>query len=98
MNHHDEEMTDVVVVLDGKGPGSVDAAIKALKEIGLSVSDVNQEEGVIEGSIESDRVPKLKGVPGVTYVRSVFSYTADYPVGDPRDKDLADDSDETEDE
>jgi hypothetical protein len=98
MNHHDAEMTDVVVVLDCKDPESVDAATKGLKELGLSVSDVNREAGVIEGSIESNHVPQLKNVPGVTYVRSIFSYTADFPVGDPRDKDLADDSDETEDD
>ena len=98
MNHHDAEITDVVVVFDCKGQEAVEAAMTRLKEMGLSISDVNHDEGVVEGSIESERVPQLKTVPGVAYVRSVFTYTADYPVGDPRDKDLVDDSDETEDE
>jgi hypothetical protein len=87
MNHHDAEITEVVVVLDGKGDDSVNQAIGRLKELGLQVSDTKSDEGVIEGTIDASRVSDLKTVPGVCYVRSVFSYTADYPPGDPRDKD-----------
>lgn len=87
MNHHDAEITDVVVVLDGKGQKPIDDAVGQLKSLGMEVVDVNAEEGVIEGSIDSARVSDLKTVVGVCYVRSVFTYTADYPTGDPRDKD-----------
>jgi hypothetical protein len=91
MNHHDEEITDVVVVLDCKGQVAIDKAVEQLKGMGMEVIDVNVDEGVIEGSVESARVPDLKKVDGVCYVRSVFTYTADFPVGDPRDKDKAPD-------
>ena len=87
MSHHDADITEVVVVLDGKGSESVDQALGKLKSAGLQVSDIKPEEGVVEGCIDSSRVSDLKTVPGVCYVRSVFSYTADYPPGDPRDKD-----------
>jgi hypothetical protein len=87
MNHHDAEITEVVVVLDGKGDESVGQALGKLKELGLQVYNTRSDEGVIEGSIDASRVSELKSVPGVCYVRSVFSYTADYPPGDPRDKD-----------
>lgn len=87
MNHHDAEISEVVVVLDCKGQEAADGALGKLKEIGLIVSNINPDEGVIEGCIESTCVQDLKFVPGVCYVRSVFSYTADYPPGDPRDKD-----------
>ncbi|HEY8749852.1 MAG TPA: hypothetical protein VIM11_17850 [Tepidisphaeraceae bacterium] len=87
MNHHDAEITDVVVVLDGNGAKMMDAAVKSLKDFGLEVSNINTDEGVIEGSIDADKVAQLKNVAGVCYVRSVFTYTADYPCGDPRDKD-----------
>lgn len=87
MNHHDAEITEVVVVLDGKGDDSIAQAMGKLKELGLQVYGTKPEEGVIEGSIDASRVHDLKSVPGVCYVRSVFSYTADYPPGDPRDKD-----------
>ena len=88
MNHHDAEITDVVVVLDCKEQDPIDKAVEQLKGLGMEVVDVNVDEGVIEGSIESARVHDIKSVQGVCYVRSVFTYTADFPVGDPRDKDL----------
>jgi hypothetical protein len=87
MNHHDAEITDVVVVLDGQGGKSIDAAVASLKQLGMEVGSINNGEGVIEGSIDTAKVHDLKAVPGVCYVRSVFSYVADYPAGDPRDKD-----------
>lgn len=87
MNHHDAEMTDVLVVLDEQGQKSIDATLGKLKEAGMAVMDVNAGEGVVEGNIDSAKVHGLKNVPGVCYVRSVFSYTADFPTGDPRDKD-----------
>jgi hypothetical protein len=87
MNHHDAEITDVVVVLDGQGAKALDSAVDSLKKLGLEVSTVNNDEGVIEGSIDTSKVNDLKAVPGVCYVRSVFTYTADFPTGDPRDQD-----------
>ena len=87
MNHHDAEITDVVIVLEGKTATCIDDSINQFKAIGLEVVDVNLEECVIEGSIETGKVTELKKVPGVSYVRSVFTYTADYPCDDPRDKD-----------
>ena len=97
MNHHDAEITDVVVVLDGQGAKSIDSAVATLKQLGLEVCTVRNEEGVIEGSIDTQKVPTLKTVPGVCYVRSVFTYTADYPAGDPRDKDGPEATIETDD-
>jgi hypothetical protein len=87
MNHHDAEITDVVIVLEDKSSCSIDESISKCKALGLEVVDVNVDECVIEGSIDAARVGELKKVPGVSYVRSVFSYTADYPSDDPRDKD-----------
>lgn len=87
MNHHDAEITDVVVVLDSKACEAIDQAAGRLKELGMAVAEVKADEGVIEGSIDTNKVSDLKNVPGVCYVRSVFSYVADYPPGDPRDKD-----------
>jgi hypothetical protein len=91
MNHHDEEISDVIVVLDEKGAEAMQAVCALLKEAGLSVDQTREDEGVVEGSICTDRLAKLKSVSGVAYVRSVFTYTADYPAGDPRDKDGVED-------
>ena len=87
MNHHDAEITEVVCVLDCKGEQPVNEVLGKLKEMGLQVFNTNSDEGVIEGTIDASRVHELKSVPGVCYVRSVFSYTADFPAGDPRDLD-----------
>ena len=97
MNHHDAEIADVIIVLSGQGQQEVDAATAKLKEFGLEVVDVNADEGVIEGSCDANQVHHLKAVPGVSYVRSVFTYTADYPPGDPRDQDGPDTQPERED-
>ena len=91
MNHNDAEITDVIIVLELEGQPAVDDCLGTLKGLGLAVADVNAEEGVIEGSVEAHRVDELKKVRGVRYVRSVFTYTADFPAGDPRDLDGAED-------
>jgi len=98
MNHHDAEITDVVVVLDENGVKAIDSAVQAFKGMGMEICSVKNEDGVVEGSIDSAKVHDLKSVPGVCYVRSVFSYTADYPPGDPRDKDGAEPAPETDDD
>jgi hypothetical protein len=98
MNHHDAEMTDVIVVLTDAAAQEVDASVQLLSSAGLSVSDVNKDEGVVEGSILADKVHQLNAVQGVRYVRNVFSYTADYPAGDPRNCDPEDEYCETDDD
>ena len=77
----------MIIVLDEKGCAAIQIACQCLKEVGLTIDEVKQDEGVVEGSICTDKVHHLKAVSGVAYVRSVFTYTADYPTGDPRDQD-----------
>jgi hypothetical protein len=98
MNHHDAEMTDVVVVLTDAAAQDFDASVTLLSSAGLSVSDVNKDEGVVEGSCLADKVHALNAVQGVRYVRNVFSYTADFPTGDPRNCDPDDGLCETDDD
>jgi len=90
MIHHDAEMTDVVAVLDCPLE-RVEEIVGKLKQAGLDCINVDSDERVVEGCIESSKVHDLQKVECVRYVRSVFSFTADYPVGDPRDKDLVED-------
>jgi len=91
MGHQDAELSDVMIVLvDEPGMTTQDAANK-LAELGLFVCDVNEIEGMVEGTIETIKVGSLKTVEFVKYVRNVFSYVADYPLGDPRNLDKDDD-------
>lgn len=97
MNHHDADIAEVIIVLSNQGQPAVDWAVTKLKECGLEIVDVNAEEGVVEGSCDANKVQELKKVPGVNYVRSVFTYVADFPSGDPRDQDGPDTQPERED-
>jgi hypothetical protein len=84
MSHEEAELSDVVIVLlDDPGMTIADAA-KKLTEQGLSVSDIDESNGVVEGTIETVKLPQLKKLTFVKYVRDVFNYVADFPAGDPR--------------
>lgn len=87
MNHHDAEISDVVVVLQDIDEQRVKEVIDQLKTAGLQVSSIDNDTGTIEGSVDAGKVGELKKIKGVSYVRSVMTYTADYPPGDPRDLD-----------
>ncbi len=98
MNHRDAEITDVIVVLDDLSTEQTSQAVEKLKKCGLEVTRVDDEQSVVEGSIDSAKVHDLKDVDCVRYVRSIFTYTADYPAGDPRDKDGPDSQTDYDDE
>jgi hypothetical protein len=87
MNHHDADLTDVIVVLEPERDVTMDKAVAQLKDLGLSVSETDEENDVVEGTIASDKVKSLQKLAFVKYVRNVFNYTADYPPGDPRNLD-----------
>lgn len=87
MNHHDAEISDVVVVLQDIEEQRAKEVIEQLKTAGLQVSSIDNDTGTIEGSVDAGKVGELKKIKGVSYVRSVMTYTADYPPGDPRDLD-----------
>lgn len=87
MNHCDAEISDLVVVLKGDYAERQDEADGMLRGVGMEIRSVDQDNGVVEGSIESKHLLALKNLPCVEYVRSVFTYMADYPPDDPRDKD-----------
>jgi hypothetical protein len=95
MGHRDAELSDVVVVLKDEHGMAFADAVASLRSFGLSVSDVVEDEGVIEGTIQSEKVKSLETLVIVECVRCVFSYTANYPPGDPRNLD-PDDNPESE--
>ena len=86
--HQDAYISDVVVVVECCDDATFDKVLAQTKELGLDVRELRRDEHVIEGTIESSKLVDLDNIPGVEYVRSVFTYVADYPPGDPRDRDL----------
>jgi hypothetical protein len=83
----DANISDIVVVLDKRWEDKLADALVVLKEHGMEVRDADDDNNVVEGTIESYKLHELEKLDCVDYVRRVFSYDANYPPGDPRDRD-----------
>ena len=86
-NYQDAFISDVVATLEESPQRSLDQIIADLKKAGMEITDVNKDQCVVEGSVPSSKVHEIDHMPGVEYVRTMFTYVADYPPGDPRDLD-----------
>jgi hypothetical protein len=83
----DAYMSEIVAVIDDAHCDKLDEMVQTLKDAGVEVSKVNPNEGVVEGLVDAGKVKMIDDLPGVDYVRTVFTYAANYPPGDPRDRD-----------
>jgi hypothetical protein len=90
MSHCDAYMSDVTVVLDKRWENDLAGAVKMLQDAGLQVRNADDDNSVVEGTIETSKVHDLQKLDAVDYVRTTFSWIADYPCGDPRDLDKVD--------
>ena len=52
-----------------------------MRLFGVEVFSFDADEGVVNGSVETYKLPELEKVDCVNYVRSVMTYIADYPPG-----------------
>jgi hypothetical protein len=85
----DAQMSDIVVVLDKAWENDLSGAVTRLKACGMEVCKMDDDLSVVEGQIESCKVHDLEKLDCVDYVRKVFTWNANYPPGDPRDRDGA---------
>jgi hypothetical protein len=86
-NHRDAEITEMVVVLDKRWEAKLPDAVQQLKALGVEIYSADDDNSVVEGCVESHKVPEIEKLDCVDYVRKVMTYIVDYPPGDPRDKD-----------
>jgi hypothetical protein len=86
-NYQDAFISDIVATLDETPERTLDQIIADLKKAGMEITDINKDQCVVEGSVASSKVHEIDHMPGVEYVRTMFTYVADYPPGDPRDQD-----------
>jgi len=93
-NHSDAEITEVVIVLNTAYENRMAEAVGKLKATGMEVDSTDEENNVIDGTIESSKLEGLRKLDCVNYVRTVMTYIADYPSSDPRDKDGVEDDDD----
>jgi len=82
----DMRISDVVVTLDKRWEDNLADAVNCLKKAGLEVREAYDDNSVVEGTIECGMVHDLEKLDCVDYVRTVFTYDADFPAGDPRDR------------
>ena len=83
----DASLSEVVVILDAAYADRLGEAVAQLEQLGLQISSADDDHSVVEGVIDSSKLTELKALPCVDYVRRVFTYDANYPPGDPRDRD-----------
>jgi hypothetical protein len=93
-NHSDAEITEVVVVLSTHYENRMAEAVEILKAAGMEIDSADDDNDVINGEIESCKLDDLRKIECVNYIRTVMTYIADYPPGDPRNKDGAEDDDD----
>ncbi|MGA3065827.1 MAG: hypothetical protein ABSF29_03155 [Tepidisphaeraceae bacterium] len=85
MDAQDAELADVVVILADPLPLRLEEAVEQLRGAGLTVDDVDAENGAIEGTTQVGLIKPIQSMPFVKYVRKVFEYTAEPPSPDPSD-------------
>ena len=85
----DMRISDVIVTLDKRWEENLGGAVKMLKGAGLDIREAYDHNSVVEGTIECGKVHGLEKLDCVDYVRTVFTYDANFPAGDPRDTDGA---------
>jgi hypothetical protein len=87
MPFNDAQMSDVTIVLDKRWESDLAGAVEILKQHGVNVRKADDDNSVVEGTCETAKVHVLQKLDCVDYVRTTFSWIADYPAGDPRDQD-----------
>lgn len=73
------EMLDVIVTLDVSAPADIPPVLAELKSLGLGIVKVDEQNGVVEGSIAAAKLATLRRAHRVRYVRPRFEYVAKPP-------------------
>ncbi|HET6250987.1 MAG TPA: hypothetical protein VFE47_25080 [Tepidisphaeraceae bacterium] len=91
MEHQDAEVSDITIVLKKECADKFNATVEQVKNLDMTVESTDADNGVIEGTVPADKLSHIRAWPCVEYVRVDFTYIADYPPGDPRNRDKDDD-------
>ena len=83
----DCNITELIVILDKAWENNLAGATEMLKGVGMRITNADDDNSVVEGEIDSEHLHALERLPCVDYIRKVFSYDANFPPGDPRDRD-----------
>ena len=84
--HRDAEVSDVTVILKKAYEERMPEAIDQLKKSGMQIRSADDDNSVVEGSIETCNIHALEHLDPVQYVRKTMTYNTEFPAGDPRDR------------
>ncbi len=83
----DAVYAEVLVILDAAYEERLAEAVEMLNAAGMTVDTADDDNSTVTGQVELDRLHALERLACVDYVRKVFTYHANFPPGDPRDRD-----------
>ena len=90
MEYSDAEVADIVVIIDEKFAGRNQEVVDRLKNAGMRIDSVDDDDGAVEGTVEAAKLPEIEKIEGVEDVRIVFAYIADKTREDSNGEDLRD--------
>jgi hypothetical protein len=76
----DRYFTEVVIILEPLDDGQMKGVVGDLESRGLRVDSVDNDNSVVEGTIESSRLHDIQSAPSVDVVRQEYTYVAEFPV------------------
>jgi hypothetical protein len=73
------EILDLVVVLKPEAAEQMDAAVSLLKILGMMVSSIDADNGIVEGTLAAEMLAEVRSMPSVAYARVDFDYVSESP-------------------
>jgi UDP-N-acetylglucosamine enolpyruvyl transferase len=83
----DASFAEIVVILDAAYEHRLQDAVAMLEAAGVKVHHADDDTSVVGGQVELAHLHAIEKLECVDYVRKVFTYDANFPPGDPRDRD-----------
>ena len=72
--------TEVVIILEPLDDEQMKRVVSELESRGLRVDTVDNDNSVVEGTIESSRLHDIQSAPSVDVVRQEYTYVAEFPL------------------
>jgi hypothetical protein len=70
-------ISDVLITLDKKYEDRMNDAVAALKTAGVRIDETDDDNSIVEGTVDLGKIKDLEKLDCVDYVRTVFTYDAE---------------------
>jgi hypothetical protein len=68
------EVSDVMIIADKKWEGHFSDLVDKLRAMGMTIDNTDEDDGVIEGTIDASKLADVQRLDGVDDVRNVMTY------------------------